>query len=186
MLNNKFIKIIIAIVIIFVLIFIYLLTTRKDSTAGTEHTLTTESGGRLPLNTNNSGTTTSKVENGYYTDTSNLNSTDHDNNNQDDILKNKVEKTLFNWNITKDESTLREAVALSEDVDNEVVLEAWIPFMKTNSNELIKLINTSSDKQKTEATVQVIFQWYIELSGEYEKLSSGQKQQLTDQYNQLK
>lgn len=187
MLNNKFIKIIIAIIVVFILIFSYLFMKEKNVTTNTKNISTAENDSRLPLNTdtNNTGTTT-VGGNGYYTNTPNLNPTDYSSNNPEDILKNKIEKLLFNWSLTKDESTLREALVLSEGIDNEVVLEAWIPFMKENSNELIKLINTSSNKQKTKTTINIIFQWYIQLSGEYEKLSNSQKLQIKNQYNQLK
>lgn len=182
-----------AIAIVLVLAFAYLFIRRNNNPTTTETIdgvpVQVGSDGRPILNTS---TSTNTNNGGQQTnpDTSvsnaNISPNDFASNNPEDITKKKIENILFNWNITKDESSLREAITLSEDIDNEIIFEAWIPFMGTNSAELIKLVNTSTNIQKTKVTIKGIFEWYVELSGEYEKLSSAKKQQITNQYNQLK
>ena len=191
MLNSKFIKIIIAITVVLLAIIIFLYIRNNNTTTETVGDIPVQVGsdGRPVLNT---GTSTNTNNSGQQTnpDTSvsnaNISPNDFAGNGPEDMTKKKIEKILFNWNITKDENSLREAVVLSENIDNEIIFEAWIPFMGMNSAELVKIINTSTDIQKTKSTIRGIFEWYIELSGEYEKLSSAKKQQLTNQYNQLK
>lgn len=192
MLNSKFIKIIVVIVIILILAFTFLFVRKNNQAIVSENTNSTSTltadNGRPVLNTNfsnNSATTTENTtvsENNY----TNVNPADYAGSGPEDILRKKIEKILFNWGVTKDEKSLRDAIALSENADNEAVLSAWISFMKTDSAELVKIINTSTDIKRTKNTVSTIFQWFIELSGEYEKLSPAKKQQLTNQYNQLK
>jgi hypothetical protein len=193
MLNTKFIKIIIAIVIVLVLIFTFIFIKNNNIGVGSENTNSTStltgSNGRPVLNTNlgnNPDTSTSSNSIGEVDEYTNVDPNDYNNTNPESVLKKKIEKILSNWSITKDPNLLREALVLSEGLDNEVVFEAWVPFMKTDSSELVKLITTSTNTQKTKATIRGIFEWYIELSGEYEKLTIGKKQQVTNQYNQLK
>ncbi len=193
MLNPKFIKIIIVTVIVLVLIFTFLFIKNNNIGADPENTNSTSTltgnSGRPVLNTNlgsNSNTSTDNDSTGGIGEYTNVDPNDYNNTSPESVLKNKIEKILSNWNITKDPNLLKEALVLSEGLDNEVVFEAWIPFMKTDSSELVKLISTSANTQKTKATVRGIFEWYMELSGEYQKLTNGKKQQLTNQYNQLK
>lgn len=104
----------------------------------------------------------------------------------EEIENNKINKILFDWNTTKDPELLKQAVFMSRSADNETILESWRLFMSSNSSELIKTIYRSDNIQQTKNDVLLIFQWYIELSGEFEKLSNTKKQEILKQYNQLK
>lgn len=183
--NTKFLKIIIAIIVILILVFLVLVIGKnkgaedlKDIPSNTD-----EVTNRPVFQTNTSSNSTST--NDYIpNDTSDyMNETGRG---PEDVLNKKISKILFDWTITRDENSLREALALSENADNEAILEAWVPFMQKDSAELLKLINTSSDGKRTKAGISVLFQWYINLSGDYEKLSTAKRQQITNQYNQLK
>lgn len=98
----------------------------------------------------------------------------------------KIKKLLFDWEITKDSELLKQALVLSKSTDNETVLEAWRPFMSKNSAELVKIIYKSNKIEETKKDIYSIFEWYIELSGEFETLTNAKKQEILKQYNQLK
>ncbi len=189
MLNTKFIRIIIIILISFLIIFSYFYVNNKKQTQlNIEVSTSTQTviSDRVVFGKNET------LGDKKLDDTSTLLKNNLDVNvvsykdGVEDVEYNNLNKILFNWEITKNPELLSQALSLSESADNEVLLEAWRPFISKNSSELIKIINTSSDIKKTKANVYLIFQWYVELSGEYENLSSAKKQEITKQYNQLK
>ncbi len=98
-----------------------------------------------------------------------------------------INKLFSNWEITKDQETLKQLTDMTGGADNEAFYEPWVKFfVNGNSGELIKTINTSTNKKETTQKIFYIFEWFINGSGEYEKLSSTRRQEISNQYNQLK
>jgi hypothetical protein len=194
MLNSKFIKIAAILLIVFIITIFFVFFTNSpkssDNQNNTEETTAGIEKSRLPLNTKTSSNTSQDI-NQYNPETDiqdkekNVDLLDNTITKEEQI-KNTIEKRLRDWKITKDENLLRGALTLSENADNEAILSAWTSFMSTDSGELLKIIDSSVDAKRTKGNIGLIFEWYIELSGEYEKLSGAKKQQLTNQYNQLK
>jgi hypothetical protein len=107
--------------------------------------------------------------------------------NQEGKIVENIKKEFSNWEITKDQKTLENLIDLSGGADNEALYEPWIKFfVDGNSNELLKIINTSTDKKNVTQKVYYIFEWFIYGSGEQENLSPTKKQVILNQYNQLK
>jgi len=189
MINTKYIKITISVITILVIVFAVLFINNNNKTLNTNNNETNE-----PTDNVNRPIFDTKVNNFSTTTTQDniIDSTTEDYTNtegqigQEDVISRQIKQKLFNWNITKDIELLKESIKLTEGADNEVVLGAWRDFMSKNSTELIKVVNTSSDGIKTKETVKLILEWYIDLSGDYEKLSSVKKQEISNQYKQLK
>jgi hypothetical protein len=106
--------------------------------------------------------------------------------NKEDVVGQDIRKKLSNWELTRDENKLREALALTSKTNNEVVLSSWVDFMKKNSSELIKILSKSTDINKTKTDIYQIFDWFITMSGEYDALSTSKKQEIKTQYQKLK
>ncbi len=191
--NSKFIKIILIILTLFVIIFGILYTIRlrnaEPSTPETDGKSSLTSTGRTIFNTAIGNNSESKEfpQNSEISSSSTKNvDTEDFKDGQEDIIHKKIEKLLFDWETTKDKNLLIEAINLSANADNEVILSAWTDFMKKNSAELVKVITGSSNEKQTREDIRRIFEWYVELSGEYEKLSSTKRQEISRQYQQLK
>lgn len=100
---------------------------------------------------------------------------------------NDINNSFSDWKITKDQETLKKLIDLSGGSDNETFYEPWIEFfVSNNSNELMKIVNTSNDKKNTSQKVFYIYEWFIYGSGEYENISAGKKQVIFSEFNQLK
>ena len=195
MLNIKFTKIIIIILTILILsagfIFIQKNKTKNTITETNQDTAVTEN--RVIFKTKNTNTV---IETDYSTSSETLNGTstplEQKTNtveyppSEDDLQHIKTSKLLFDWNTTKDIEVLKTVLKNTEGADNEALLEVWRPFMSKNSAELIKLIETSSNIKQTKTNIRLIFEWYIELSGDFEKLSATKKQEIMRQYQLLK
>ena len=194
--NTNIVKIIIIITLLVLCIGVWFaMKIKKDSTVNPEVLENTQTSTidtrRVNFNTQNPSSSildsaTSSPE------SSNISSTTPEINPLDYIetaeakISQKIKKLLSDWSIIKDKNLLIEGLKLSEGADNESILEAWTDFMKKDSIELLKLTNTSSNIKKTKNDVRLIFEWFINLSGEYEKLSSGKRIEIKNQYNQLK
>jgi uncharacterized protein YxeA len=180
MLNTKFIKIIITILITMVVVFAFIFIQKSQTPAkggvGTESP-TIEN--RVIFNTNSTSSSVSTQPE------KNVNITEYREGGED-VRYNQINKILLNWNITKEPELLRQALILSRSADNEAILESWRPFMSKNSSDLIKTIDTSTDMEQARKDIYLIFQWYIELSGEYQTLTPSKKTEIQKQYNQLK
>ncbi len=101
-------------------------------------------------------------------------------------IKNKnIKDLLTNWEITRDEELLKEALNISKSIDNEFALASWINFLSNNSKELLYISNKSLNKKEDTEYIITIFEWYIDLSGEYELLNQSKKQELLNQLKQL-
>jgi hypothetical protein len=142
------------------------------------------------LNTKNNNNNNEDTTGNYYTistSTQNTNTEKIDNtiNIEENKLQN-IEKNLFNWELTKDNTFLTEALKLTENTDNEAFVDKWSVFMSKNSSELIKIIDSSEDIKKTSTTVYSIFDWYINFNIEYGKLPNTKRQEINRQYQQLK
>jgi exopolysaccharide biosynthesis protein len=191
MLNIKFIKIIIIILIILILpigfIFIQKNKTKKTVTETNQDATTMEN--RVIFKTKN---TNNVVETDYSTSSEISTPLEQKTNvveyqqGPDDLLYTKTSKLLFDWNTTKDPEILKTVLKNTEGADNEGLLEVWRPFMQKNSSELIKIIDTSPNIKQTKSNIRLIFEWYIDLSGDFEKLSSVKKQELMRQYQLVK
>lgn len=191
MLNTKFIKIIIIILTILILsagfVFIQKNKTKNTVTETNQDTAATEN--RVIFNTKN---TNNVVETDYSTSSGTSTPLEQKTNvveyqqGPEDLQYTKTSKLLFDWNTTKDPEILKIVLKSTESADNETLLEAWRPFMSKNSAELIKLIDTSSDIKQTKTNIRLVFEWYIELSGDFEKLSSAKRQEIMRQYQLLK
>ena len=102
-------------------------------------------------------------------------------------LVNSMNKNLSEWLITKDQTLLIKTIDISAEASNEALYEPWIDFLKkNNSNELVKLVYTQSDKKSFAKKTYFIFQWVIEGSGEFENFTSSKKQELKTNYQILK
>lgn len=177
--NIKIIIILITLILISIIVFILLNKKNKSvniDTVATEQENTVEN--RNTFNTNKTTQTNKDI-------VVQQNIVEGDKGEEDYIYKN-IQKNIFNWNITKDPELLKKSITLSENASNETILESWRSFMTSNSSELIKLVNTSSNSIEDKETVRLIFEWYINLSGEYEKLSASKKAEISNQYKLLK
>lgn len=192
MYNSKFIKIIIAITLIPVAVFVFIYIQNKAKTKTTTDTPNTEStikiNDRTTLNTNTDPKqSVQENSSSATTSTESINtSIPDDSPNKEDLISQDIQKKLSDWALTKDENKLREALTLTSKTNNEVILNAWVDFMKKDSSELIKILNSSSDIIKTKADMYEIFDWFINMSGEYDALPSSKKQEIKTQYQKLK
>ena len=194
MLNTKFIKIIILISTILLITFsiIFINKNRKNTNNTASDSVKNNTEGRVIFETNTNNTINTQENNTSTSSNQNLVEKNSDVNIVDyregpeDITYNQINKNLYDWSTTKDPELIKQSLKLSESADNETILESWRPFMATNSSELIKLIPKSDNIQKTKSDIHLIFEWYIELSGDFEKLSSSKKQEILKQYNDLK
>lgn len=179
--NTKYIKITILILIIIIIssvLIIYI----KNKDKNTEIINTTRDQ-EQNINTNilkDRVNSTSSVKINDYSETSKTVEGD------DVDLRKKIKENLENWQITKDKKLLEDSLNLTKGTDNESVLDAWSDFIPKNTNELMLLIDTSINKKETEQTIKLILDWYINLSGNYEKLSNQQKLFISNQYKLLK
>lgn len=175
--NKKFIIIIISLILIFGIIFIFLYTQKSKQPDKTQEN-------RAVLETD----TIKKTSEAIISTLSNTeNQTVYESTlTEDETLSMKIKSNLSNWEITREKELIIQSVEMSSGHDNEALMEVWIPFMKKNSKEILNLVDTSKDKIKFKARGYFIFDWFINNSGEYEKLSKTKQQEILGQFNQLK
>ncbi len=179
--NTKYIKIVSIIITTFLLIFIVLYINNRNIKNNTPvNTINNQQNKDYSRNNLNTKTSTTTVEVRDFT-----NMSEGVPGKEEEINK-KIKQNLQDWEITKDKKLLEDSLKLTLNTDNEAVLEAWVNFIPKNSSELIKIIDTSTNKLEVEKTVKLILDWYINLSGNYDKLSPTQKSTISNQYKQLK
>lgn len=94
----------------------------------------------------------------------------------------KIKVGIDKWVIEKDPQLLIEPINLSNGTSNEFLLEPWKPVISENSTELMVSITSSTFTPKQIASFYTIFDWYVKMSGEYEKLSPEKKLEISKYY----
>lgn len=100
-----------------------------------------------------------------------------------------IQTSLSNWNPANETDSMKNALLRTNEPDNETVLEAWIPFLKERSSDLIRYIGTiesESEKKEMALIAANLYEWMIQGNGGYNDLPAIKKQQLLMEYEQLK
>jgi uncharacterized protein YxeA len=96
----------------------------------------------------------------------------------------EIKKDLKSWEETRDSSFLHNALKKSEGSSNELSFEAWVPFIKNYSSSLVQIIE--SENPGLIETVYLTLDWFIYLSGEFEKMSIKDKEEISGDYFKAK
>ncbi len=105
----------------------------------------------------------------------------------ENLLLHDIQTNLSNWQATKDLAYLEQAINQSTDPDNESVLEVWGFLIAAGPSGLANAFGQSlieEGKAPIETGI-FIFDWFIELSGDYGSLSSAKKQEILKAREQL-
>ena len=186
----KLIKITIYIIITLLIIYLYLIYfNNKKLKTGTEtqnqNTVSEIDKNIFPVDKNKINNLSSSTnKNDKHEDE--INNIDQKNIVELESIKNKnIKDLLNNLEITKDEELLKEALNISKSIDNEFALASWNNFLSKNSKELLYISNKSTNKIEDTKYIVTIFEWYIDLSGEFESLNQSKKQEILNQLEQL-
>ena len=161
----KLIKITIYIIITLLIIYLYLIYfNNKKLKTGTEtqnqNTVSEIDKNIFPVDKNKSNNLSSSTnKNDKHEDE--INNIDQKNIVELESIKNKnIKDLLNNWEITKDEELLKEALNISKSIDNEFALASWNNFLSKNSKELLYISNKSTNKIEDTKYIVTIFEWY--------------------------
>lgn len=108
--------------------------------------------------------------------------------NSENVLQDKISILLQEWQTTGKPASLKEALTLSTGTSNETVLYAWVPIMSSRSSEVVSLIESTTDNERSSLlnASSDIFEWFVELSGVYETLSPAARQDVIEGYGKIK
>ena len=99
----------------------------------------------------------------------------------EDLLVTKIEKNIESRDINKIKDSI---LIVEQNADNESFFEIWRNYLLTNSDTLLTIAKEGD--QKLTKGVYFIFEWYIYLSGEFDKLDMNKKETLNKQFLEIK
>jgi len=97
----------------------------------------------------------------------------------------EIKDFIVFWEEKDDLNSLITAIRLTnENMSNERIISLWEPTIRTNSSKIVLSLSNEPDK-KTLFTASVIYDWFINLSGEYEKLTKEERQKISRDLMQI-
>lgn len=101
------------------------------------------------------------------------------------VIPLKIKDNLSSWVKNQNIELLEETLLLTlENNSNESFFEPWRDFIKNNSSKFLSTLNQNTD-EKLLLSTYYIYDWFINLSGEYEKLTHQEKQGISKDFMQI-
>lgn len=96
-----------------------------------------------------------------------------------------INKNILQWSQSKNNQYLEDALILTfKNRDNETSFEPWAEQVQKNSSQILLLLSKDSSIE-TLTSAYTIYEWFIQLSGQYEKLIPEKKQSISRDFMQI-
>ena len=101
------------------------------------------------------------------------------------ILLEDIKKNISQWSESKNVEYLKNALLITyKNINNETSFEPWLQEIQNNSSQITLSLNKDSSIE-TLTSAYTIYEWFIQLSGQYEKLSPEKKQSISRDFMQI-
>ncbi len=171
--TNKIFYFLIIVVIIVLFIVFYINKNNKKEEIVTKTQNNTEQRVTFDTNTSKNIDKLDEKEAEYYS------------NNNESVKIDEITQLINDWKLTKDFNLLNQAAEKTNNTDNEAFYYAWVDIIENNTNDLYVLAEKNLNNKTYIQNINNIFTWFIDMSGEYEKLDKNKKSLIKTTSNKI-